>query len=202
MGRKNRSEEKRLELLDHVIDAIREDGIEGATFARIARRAGVHKSLITYYFSTKDEMIVSLVDFITERYEEAFTKLVAGVDDPDRRLETSLDIIFGRQWTQIVDYRVFYSCFYLSLMNERVRERFSLMYDRLKGFLIQEIDLGVKQGVIDVEDSEKAAVFVMTLLEGFDYYWAVAGYVRDVEDYGEYFKAHIKKLLGMKPPSE
>jgi len=199
MGRKNRSQEKRLELLGHVADAIREDGIEGATLSRIAKRAGVHKSLITYYFSTKDEMIVALVDFITDQYEEAFSGLVAGIDDPDRRLETCLDIIFGRNWTQIVDYRVFYSCFYLSLMNERVRERFSLMYDRLKGFLIREIDLGRDRGIIDVEDSEKAAVFIMMLLEGFDYYWAVAGYVRDVEEYGEYFKMHIKKFLGMKP---
>jgi len=199
MGRKNRSEEKRLELLGHVCDVIRDDGIEGATLSRIAKRAGVHKSLLTYYFSTKDEMIVALVDFITDRYEEAFSGLVAGIDDPDRRLETSLDIIFGKQWTEIVDYRVFYSCFYLSLMNERVRERFSLMYDRLKGFLIREIDQAASRGVLNVEDTEKAAVFVMMLLEGFDYYWAVAGYVRDVEAYGEYFKTHIKKLLGMKP---
>jgi len=198
MGRKNRSQEKRLELLGHVSDAIREDGIEGATLSRIAKRAGVHKSLITYYFSTKDEIIVALVDFITDRYEEAFAEMVAGIDDPDRRLETCLDIIFGRSWIEIVDYRVFYSCFYLSLMNERVRERFSLMYDRLKSFLIREIELGVSQGIVDVEDSEKAAVFIMMLLEGFDYYWAVAGYVRDVEDYGEYFKAHIKTLLGVK----
>ena len=72
MGRKNRSDTKRSEIIKHVYDVIAESGIEGATLSRIANHMGIHKSLLTYYFHTKEEMIIALVDFITETYEKFF----------------------------------------------------------------------------------------------------------------------------------
>jgi AcrR family transcriptional regulator len=197
MGRKNKSEQKREEILEHVYKVISAEGVQGATFSRIAEHAGIHKSLLTYYFNTKEEMIISLVDLITDRYIERFYDMVAGITDPRERLEKSLDVVFGRQWVRIIDFRVFYSCFYLGLMNEEVRARFKAMYDRLKKILVEELKTYMARGIVRIDDPENTAIFIIIQIEGFDYYLAVSGYDKKTERYGRYLKQHLVNVLGV-----
>jgi AcrR family transcriptional regulator len=199
MGRINRSEEKREEILRHVYEIIKAEGVEGATFSRIAEHAGIHKSLLTYYFNTKEEMIISLVDVITERYVETFYDAVLRIDDPRERLMTSLDMIFDRRWVRVIDYRVFYSCFYLGLMNEEIRRRFKAMYDRLKEILVRELSTYAARGIVKIDDPDKTALLIIIQLEGFDYYLAVSGYDARTEAYGRHVKEHLMEMLNVKP---
>jgi AcrR family transcriptional regulator len=202
MGRINKSDQKREEILEHVYEIISTEGVEGATFSRIAERAGIHKSQLTYYFNTKGAMIVSLVDLITDKYIERFYEMVASVTDPRARLEKSLDVIFSRQWVRIIDYRVFYSCFYLGLVNEQVRARFKAMYDRLKEILVEELKTHMARGTVTIDDPETTAVFIIIQLEGFDYYLAVSGYDKKTEQYGRYLKQHLIHVLGVRQTTE
>ncbi len=198
MGRKNRSDTKRSEILKHVYDVIGESGIEGATLSRIANHMGIHKSLLTYYFHTKEEMIIALVDFITETYEKLFLAKISHISDPRQRLETGLDIIFSRQWDKVINARVFYSCFYLTLMNETIRRRFHTMYDRFKDVLKEELTICRDQGIIDIVDPEQSAVFIVSLSEGYDCYWIITGNDKDADRYGRHCKEQIKILFRMK----
>ena len=50
-------EARRAQLIECAIDAIAELGFGQASVAQIASRAGVSKSVITYYFSSKEELI-------------------------------------------------------------------------------------------------------------------------------------------------
>lgn len=50
-------EARRAQLIQCAIESIAELGFAQASMAQIARRAGIAKSVITYYFSTKDELI-------------------------------------------------------------------------------------------------------------------------------------------------
>lgn len=199
MGRKNKSTEKREEILGHVYDVIRGRGVEGATFSQIAEYAGIHKSLLTYYFNTKEEMILALVDVITQRYLEAFYDAVRSVDDPRDRLEKSLDMILGGQWVRIIDYRVFYSCFYLGLMNEEIRRRFKAMYDRLEDILVEELKTYEAHGIVKVDDPRETALLIITQLEGFDYYLAVSGYDPLTERHGRIVRKHLSDMLQIRP---
>jgi AcrR family transcriptional regulator len=198
MGRKNRSDAKRAEIIKHVYDVIAESGIEGATLSRIAKHMGIHKSLLTYYFHTKEEMIIALVDFITETYESLFLDKISHISDTRQRLETALDIVFSRQWDKVINARVFYSCFYLTLMNETIRLRFHKMYDRFKDVLKQELTIGRDQGIIDIEDPEQSAVFIVSLSEGYDCYWIISGDDKDTDRYGRHCKEQVKTLFKMK----
>lgn len=199
MGRKNKSEAKREEILNHVYEIISARGVEGATFSQIAEYAGIHKSLLTYYFTTKEEMIISLVDVITRRYVQTFYAMVSGIEDPRERLEKSLDMIFGKQWVRVIDYRVFYSCFYLGLMNEAIRARFKSMYDRLKEILVEELEGYAARGIVRIDDPETAAVLIIIQLEGYDYFLAVSGYDAKTQEYGRYIKELLTTMLHISP---
>jgi len=45
------------------------DGLQGLTFAAVARQADVADRTVVYYFTTKDEMVVAAVDVMAERLQ-------------------------------------------------------------------------------------------------------------------------------------
>jgi AcrR family transcriptional regulator len=177
MGRKSKIEERQAEIIDHLIHMLNEEGLEGTSLAKISRRMGVNKSLIAHYFQSKEEMMVALVDNITERYKKTYRKLFRGVDEPAQRLNIFLDTVINLDWeigNEISD-RVFYSCFYLSFSNERIRRRIEKLYEFIKEVYFQELVLYKKAGIINIDKPEDAAVFILTMAEGCYYYSAVLG---------------------------
>ena len=120
----DKAEIRKKEILENFYAVLAEEGLEGASMAKIAARMGIHPSLIIHYFSNKEEMIVALVDHMLAMYEEAFLPKLREIDDPEIRLETTIDAIFGMDWARLVDGGVFYACYSLSYRNDRVRESF------------------------------------------------------------------------------
>jgi AcrR family transcriptional regulator len=62
--------DNRSRLLHSATDAFAEFGYEGASLRAIADNAGVSFQLIAYYFGSKEELWISTVDFLFERYLE------------------------------------------------------------------------------------------------------------------------------------
>ncbi|MEZ4851774.1 MAG: TetR/AcrR family transcriptional regulator [Bacteroidia bacterium] len=53
MGRKSKAKIRRQEILSHFYEVIIEEGFEGASIGKIAKRMEVNPSLLIHYFSTK-----------------------------------------------------------------------------------------------------------------------------------------------------
>lgn len=60
------------------IEVIAEHGYGAATFARIAERAGVSPALISYHFTSRSELITSVVEGIRQRLDEALDAAIEG----------------------------------------------------------------------------------------------------------------------------
>jgi TetR/AcrR family fatty acid metabolism transcriptional regulator len=52
---------RRAQILRCAIEAIAESGYGRASLAEIARRAGVSKGVVSYYFASKDELLAQVV---------------------------------------------------------------------------------------------------------------------------------------------
>ena len=183
MARKSdKAELRKRGILDNFYEVLKEEGLEGASIAKIAARMDIHPSLIIHYFSTKEELIVALVDSILEKYEETFLPALQDIEDPEERLEATIDAIFGMDWARLVDAGVFYACYSLSFRNQRVKDSFQRMYSRLRELLIEGIDVLIERKIIIAADAGKLADLVITLLEGYDFY---RGVMEDDERFDE-----------------
>lgn len=167
---KAKMEARKQEILENFYQVMIEEGLEGASMAKIADRMGIHPSLIVHYFSTKEEMIVELVDFILERYRDTFLPRIRKARDPEKRLNAAADTLFSPEWAKLVDMGVFFACYSLSYRNHRVRESFKRMYCTLRGYLVEELSLYMDEGIVARADPEEMADLLITLLEGYDYY--------------------------------
>lgn len=195
MGRKPKTEIRKREILEHFYQVLIEEGLQGASIAKIAKHMDVHPSLLIHYFSTKDEMVVELVDFILEKYEQASTPRFAGIKDPKERLRAALDMLFGIGWSEEIDQSAYYACYYLSLNNKRVKESFDRLYTAFKNILAEEIKMCIEAGAIKKIDPEKAAYMIIAMMEGLIFLRNSIPDDREYEEIGQHLKAAALGLL-------
>lgn len=77
---------RRAQLLGAAIDTVTEVGYPRASLSAIAHRAGVAKSAIVYYFSTKDALLLAVVDHVFGELDALLARAVAPHTDPSARL--------------------------------------------------------------------------------------------------------------------
>ena len=171
MGRKSKSEERKPEILEHFYRVLKKEGYAGATLDKIAKSMGVNSSLLVHYFKTKEEMMIALVDSITERYENYFLQKIDRFEDPIERLKAGLELVFSKEWTTVVDANVFYGpCLDLSFRNKRVMNSYRNMFKRLKEGIDRELALFARVTGKRNLDVTKTSGIVISLLEGFHIY--------------------------------
>lgn len=195
MARKSKGEVRKREILEHFYDVLVAEGLEGASIAKIAKKLKVHPSLILHYFSTKEEMVLALVDFIIEKYESTFLPNLEEVKDPLKRFHLFFNILFGLEYDKLVDDSVFAACYYLSLRNPSIRKAFQSMFIRLRRVVLQEIQLYQEAGIIQADDPEKMADLIIAIEEGLSFMRSFMGPEEGVEQTGEYLKNIAFSLL-------
>lgn len=77
---------RRAQILQAAIETVNAVGYPQASLAEIARRAGVAKSAIVYYFATKDALLMHVIEHVFEAMDRALAEAVAGHTDPPAQL--------------------------------------------------------------------------------------------------------------------
>jgi AcrR family transcriptional regulator len=77
---------RRAQILDAALETIAEVGFANASLARIARQAGISKSVIGYYFPTKDDLIHQSVDRFYLSGHEAMLRDIGALPTPSEML--------------------------------------------------------------------------------------------------------------------
>ena len=73
---------RRAQILRCAVEAIAELGYAQASLAEIARRAGVSKGVVSYYFAGKDDLLTQLVVDVYTRAGTAISARLEGVSSP------------------------------------------------------------------------------------------------------------------------
>ena len=197
MGRKSKAKVRRQEILSHFYEVIIEEGFEGASIAKIAKRMEVNPSLLIHYFNTKDAMVLGLIDYIVDTYSSQRIPDFSEVSDPKERWEDVLDVVSRIKWDQIMDPTVFYSCYTLSLRDKEIHKRFKHLYTGLVNTLAYEVEQASKAGILNVKDPRQVAETILTLIEGNNFYQHVSSSTLSEEEREESLKQTIIHFLKM-----
>lgn len=86
---------RRAQIIDAAIAAVNELGYPGASLAQIARRAGISKSVISYHFDGKDELLLQLVDEVFARAGAEIEAAVRAEATPSAKLAAYIRSYLG-----------------------------------------------------------------------------------------------------------
>ena len=170
MPKKSIAEIRKQEIVEHFYEVIISEGFENASMGKVAKRMEVNSSLLIHYFSTKEEMILALIDFVVAQYEKTFLPILENTESPGERLHTVLDSLFSADWDNLTDSRCFYSIYPLILFRPAVKVKFQELYSKFKEALVREISLAMEIGLIPEKDADLSASLIIAMLEGANFY--------------------------------
>lgn len=191
------AEERKPAILRAFYQAIEEEGFEHASVAKVAKRAGVHPSLVIHYFGTKENMVLELVDDVLHTYSELIRRLPQD-GDPGERLERLLALIWSREWHEAASFSVVFSFLALSQRDAEVMQRVKRLYTGYRNYLLAQVSQFMESGVIDVRDPIEVVEALLSLSEGSHYFcrFHVAGDDFDIHRQNMILAA--KRILGIK----
>lgn len=195
MGRRSKAEVRRQQILSHFYDVIIDEGFEGASIAKIAKRMDVNPSLLIHYFSTKDTMVLGLIEYIVSTYSSQILPDFSGVEDPAERWDDVLDVVSRIQWDLFINTTVFYSAYTLSLRNPEIKRQFTELYDGVRQRLEAEIEHASQAGILRIKNARKGAELILMLMEGSNYYQHVSGEASDPDERRKVLKETISTML-------
>ena len=134
MGRKSLKEGQQKKIIQAFYEIARIEGIENVSFGKIAKELDMHPSLVVHYFSSKEEMLLGLIDFIVTGYQNLY-ETQEKYEDSLSKLKAVLNNIFSRKWGSYVDDSIFYNCFALIFRNEKILAHFRDLHVLLRKWL-------------------------------------------------------------------
>jgi AcrR family transcriptional regulator len=99
MGRKNRSAERREEIITAFCDCVVELGLAQASMGEVASRLGMDRSTMHYYFRTREELVVAATERISRFYVDLIEQRVAKFE-PAIAARQLIEFLFGPTFHQ------------------------------------------------------------------------------------------------------
>ena len=168
MGRKSLKKERQKEIIKSFYEVAKQEGLENTSVAKVAKHMGINTSLILHYFESKNELMFGLINYILDSYKSIYT--TNNIESNEIKLKKTIDNLFSRDWNNLIDDGVFYSCYTLIFRDKNIKEAFKNLHDSLRIFLADVITEAKKEGIVDVENPKETAELIFVLVEGSYYY--------------------------------
>ncbi len=191
--RKNQNAESRKpEILEGYYRVLIEEGLEGTSIGKIAKRLDIHPSLILHYFKNKETLQLALIDLLISKYLSKEMLNFSHLTDSSQRFSALMDVMFSFAWSRTVDPGVHFGFYYKSFRDEKISALLCEMFRWLRDYLRNEFVVFNKDGVIQVEDEVKAADFVVTLMEGMEFH---AHFLRQEQPFAQFAETAKKAAI-------
>ncbi|RAK02928.1 TetR family transcriptional regulator [Larkinella arboricola] len=195
MGRKSLKDTRQKEIIRMFYRVAKKEGLENTSIAKIAAVMDINPSLIMHYFQTRDDLISGLIDFMLDKYQLLFGITSKTPDKPEVVLLKVIDRLFSKEWNQLFDDGLFYSCYSLTFRNAQIREKYKTLLDSLRQKLAALIQDCADAGTLHTPDAYQTADLIFILVDGAYYYLSL---VNDKKEYGQkldHYKQQALQLL-------
>jgi TetR/AcrR family fatty acid metabolism transcriptional regulator len=173
MGRKQMGDTRRRQILDGLLKAVGEHGLQRCNMTNVAEAAGVSRGILHYYFKNKDEMIGALVAHLKESYLPDFRDQTSQIEDPQEQLNKSLWYpvqTFGQGGAALA--KVWIEFWGLAAHHPEVHQFILDGQQALRAHFVEILKAGIDQGVFsDDIRPEKLASVILAALEGMVLQW-------------------------------
>ena len=195
MRKNQKAQIRKLEILETYYQVLLEEGFEGTSIGKIAKRMNIHPSLIIHYFKTKENMTIELVDLLIEKYEAPEFLQFDHIDNLEQRFQAMIDTVFSFEWSRTIDPGLHFGFYYLSFRNPKIRKAYETMIQRFRDYLIKELAFYQQAGIVKTNDAKSAAGVIVTLMEGLEFHAQFLAEGQPFEHFANYAKQLVLSIL-------
>ena len=156
--------DRRTELLQSAYEIVGRDGLEGLHARAIASELNINHATVHYYFATRQDLLMALVDYAEERYLKDREKVLARAENPVERLQAEVALFEAYCRPQSRFFRVWASMFVAAQTNDLVRDRMRRFSTVISKRFAETKNLAGYQATITVDPLTDPYTFVATML--------------------------------------
>ena len=158
---KKKFTEKQIQILDVAEELIAKKGFEGTSVRDISAKANINVAMISYYFGSKEKMMVNLYQYRVQKTRETFAEFTQTIKDgkPEMQLQEIINFLVK----QLLTYNYFHGFVTQELRHdERVKNTLLEFYQTCVTVLDEVIQKGIVSGVF--KRAAKSEDIVSTLI--------------------------------------
>jgi AcrR family transcriptional regulator len=158
---KKKFTEKQIQILDVAEELIAKKGFEGTSVRDISAKANINVAMISYYFGSKEKMMVNLYQYRVQKTRETFAEFTQTIKDgkPEMQLKEIIKFLVK----QLLTYNYFHGFVTQELRHdERVKNTLLEFYQTCVTVLDEVIQKGIVSGVF--KRAAKSEDIVSTLI--------------------------------------
>ena len=143
---KKKFKEKQIQILDVAEELIAKKGFEGTSVRDISAKANINVAMISYYFGSKEKMMVNLYQYRVQKTRETFAEFTQTIKDgkPEMQLKEIINFIVK----QLLTYNYFHGFVTQELRHDdRVKNTLLEFYQTFVKVLDDVIQKGIVTGV-------------------------------------------------------
>lgn len=144
-------EEKLSFILETSFACLAANGYSQTTLDMIAEKVGVSKGTLSYYFKSKEELIVEVAIFAGNKILTRFEKAVADFDTPPEKIHAGLTLLWVELSKNHGLVKVYYDLFAQGLFSERLRQLMATITGRFREVFVDLLRAGENGSTLDSE---------------------------------------------------
>ena len=187
------SKEISKKILDATLETIAREKISGTRMHLIAKEAGMSQSNLHYYYPTKNELLISLLDEIQERFSKKRTE---SVDIKNKSFEENLSGLFLEKRDVIInDKKIDYAQFdywVQGTVNPEIRSKFEKTFDEWRADINEVLQESKSYSETDPKYLDMLPFIIVSLMMGASMQYLID---EDKFDIDEYFNVAKKMII-------
>lgn len=187
-------EQKRKLIAESAWNIIETEGIEKASIRRVAAEAGMSSGALRYYFSTKDEMLLFIIDYFLDEGKKR-SEQKEWSNDPLQAVEDVLLELVPIDEQKKIETNVWWIFALRSLTSEALKEKKDEMITGTYELVNSMIEILVQKGLLsDVINVELETSRLSALIEGLSFHALLRPDVFSSQKVKEVIHYHLKTL--------
>ncbi len=146
-------------------------GTQQLSLRRIAKELGVSPALLVYHFGSKDNLLIETMHWALAGSVRRLRRQIAGVEEPEEALRTSIDAIFLDAHANRDFYLIYLDLVQYAVRHESFTKLAALLREHIDDSYATVIRQGVDAGVFETQDVALAARQVRAIVEGGFVQW-------------------------------
>jgi TetR/AcrR family transcriptional regulator len=183
-------------ILKATLEVIARDKISGTRMHLIAKEAKMSQSNLHYYYPTKDDLLIALMDDLQNRFSE---KRMESVDLVKKSLDENLHGLFEEKKDDIINHKkVDYAQFdywVQGTVNPEIRTKFQNTFDKWRDNIKDVLMKNKATGETNSNYSEMLPIIVVSLMMGASMQYLIDEEKFDLDEYFSISEEIILKFL-------
>jgi AcrR family transcriptional regulator len=189
------TERRRAELIKAGYEEILENGIQNTTLDAVVTRAGSSKGGALYYFPTKDDLLIAVLEWLLGQLDHSLEDVVRAQGSPRARLASELELLFHSVEINRNLYLVLFDFVTLATRSERFRSPFERFNRRCRERDIAIVEEGIRVRQFRNVKAADAAATIRALVDGYCLGWLMEGATASIEVYRDRARAVLGSFL-------